>query len=67
MGTLFHTRKSNFPKTGSKFLTPNTPPPKNYKKFPRYHVKRWTILYKKMPRPCEPGQKMATETIKEKQ
>jgi hypothetical protein len=50
-----------------KFLTTNTPPPKNFKKFPRYHVKRWTLQYKKMPQPCEPGQKMATETIKEKQ
>jgi hypothetical protein len=46
-----------------KILSASTPPPKNFKKFPRHHVKRWTTLYKKIPRASAdvPGEKMATK------
>jgi hypothetical protein len=67
MGTLFHTRKPNFPKTGFKYPHFNPPPPKNYKKFPRINVKRWTIQYKKCPDLVSRGKRWQLETIKEKQ
>jgi hypothetical protein len=51
----------------SKFLTKNTPPPKNYKNFQGTMSNVGQHYIKKCPEPFDPGQKMATETIKEKQ
>jgi hypothetical protein len=63
VGTLFHTRKSEFQN-----FCPQTPHPhKNYKNFQGTMSNVGHYNIKKCPEPFDPGQKMATETIKEKQ
>jgi hypothetical protein len=50
-----------------KISTQTPHPPKNYKNFQGTMSNVGQHYIKKCPEPFEPGQKMATETIKEKQ
>jgi len=67
MGTLFHTRNPNFQNSAHNSQTQTPHPPKNYKNFQGTMSNVGQHYIKKCPEPFDPGQKMATETIKEKQ
>jgi hypothetical protein len=67
MGTLFHTRKSNFQNSAHNSQTQTPHPPKNYKNFQGTMSNVGHYNIKKCPDLVSRGKRWQLETIKEKQ